>query len=83
MMCLLQGLLRELGTLPVARARLLPALMTLFGRPQLWGPISNFFALLVEGCGELAGWLGQRGFDCWTELKCWLGGEGCLLAFLI
>jgi hypothetical protein len=57
MLCLLQDLLRELGTHPVARARLLPALMTLFGRPQLWGPVSNFFALLAEGCGERDGWI--------------------------
>ena len=49
-----QDLLRELGINPVARRRLLPAMMRLFGRPHLWGQASNFFALLVEGCGEQA-----------------------------
>lgn len=47
-----QDLLRELGTNEVARARLLPSMMRLFGRQLLWGPVSNFFALLVEGQGE-------------------------------
>ncbi|KAL4425495.1 hypothetical protein ABPG75_009511 [Micractinium tetrahymenae] len=46
-------LLRELGGNPVSRSRLVPAMMRLFGRPQLWGPVSNFFALLVEGSGFL------------------------------
>lgn len=36
----------------MSRSRLIPAMMRLFGRPQLWGPVSNFFALLVEGNGE-------------------------------
>ena len=48
----MQDLLRELGTNEVARARLLPSMMRLFGRQLLWGPVSNFFALLVEGQGE-------------------------------
>ncbi|KAI7841821.1 hypothetical protein COHA_004350 [Chlorella ohadii] len=46
-------LLRELGQNEVARARLLPSMMRLFGRQLLWGPVSNFFALLVEGQGFL------------------------------
>lgn len=29
----------------------MPSLMRLFGRPLLWGPVSNVFALLTEGCG--------------------------------
>ncbi|KAL4860036.1 E3 ubiquitin-protein ligase RNF123 [Chlorella vulgaris] len=46
-------LLKELGSNAVARRCLLPALMRVFARPHLWGQASNFFALLVEGCGFL------------------------------
>lgn len=45
-------LLQELGDNPECRRLLLPAMMRLFGRQLLWAPASNFFALLVEGCGE-------------------------------
>ena len=48
---LLQDLLKELGSNAVARRCLLPALMRVFARPHLWGQASNFFALMVEGCG--------------------------------
>jgi hypothetical protein len=47
-----QDLLQEMGSNEVARRCLLPAMMSLFGRTHLWGQASNFFALLVEGCGE-------------------------------
>ena len=47
----LQDLVRELGSNPQSRSRLMPALMRLFCRPQLWAPASNFFSVLAEGKG--------------------------------
>jgi hypothetical protein len=47
----LQDLVAELGSNAVSRRRLLPSMMRLLGHTHLWGQASNFFTLLVEGCG--------------------------------
>lgn len=65
-----QDLLRELAGDPLSRSHLVPAMMRLFGRPQLWGPVSNFFALLVEGNGEAG-----AGNDC-RQRHLWLRTQG-------
>lgn len=62
----IQDLLRELGSNLESR-RLMPALMRLFDRHLLWGPVSNVFALITEGCGASGG--GGRGWQ----------GDGALL----